>query len=162
VVRLRDDSDESSCDTIDTSELDRLYRDILDRAIPIRQKERDRLKQILSAIISIRNPLSSRGLGTLLTIEPGTVKSALSSLHSVISVPQSLDAAISTFHASFPDFLVDSNRSHQYFLPSSDSHRLLAKLSFSDELFSQRKYLRSRWSPSQQYHCERDDHDTCI
>jgi hypothetical protein len=112
---------------LDTSELDRLYRDILDRAIPKQTDERVQLKKIVSAVISIRNPVSARGLSTLLEIGPGTVKSSLSSLYSVISVPQSLDEPISTFHTSFPDCLTESTRSHQHFLPSSESHQMLAK-----------------------------------
>jgi hypothetical protein len=127
-VVSRKDSDELSNDTLNTSELDRLYRDILDRAIiPIGQKARDRLGRILSAIVSIRNPLSARGLGSLLKIEPRVIKSALGSLHSVISVPQSLDVPLSTFHASFPDCLAESARSLQHFIYSSKSHEILVK-----------------------------------
>jgi hypothetical protein len=121
------DSGELSGDTINTSELDRLYRDILDRAIPSGAKARDRLKLILSAIVIIRNPLSSRGLGTLLKIGPGSIKSSLGSLHSVISVPKSLDDSVSTFHASFPDCIGDSTRSHHHFISPSKSHQHLAK-----------------------------------
>jgi hypothetical protein len=123
----RDDSEGSSSDTIDTSELDRLYRDILDHAFPSLPKERDRLKRILSAVVSIRNPLSAVGFGILLEIDPRGIKSSLASPHAVISVPPSLDSPVSTFHASFPDFITDSNRSVHHFLPSSESHRLLAK-----------------------------------
>jgi hypothetical protein len=96
-----------SSDTIETSELDRLYRDILDHAFPSLPKERDRLKRILSAIVSIRNPLSAFGLGTLLEIDPRAIKSSLASLHAVISVPPSLSSPVSTFHASFPEILID-------------------------------------------------------
>jgi hypothetical protein len=123
----REEPEKGTGDTLDTSELDKLYRDILDRAIPKRASEHDRLKMVLSAIISIRNPLSARGLGTLLETDPSSIKSTLGSLHSVISVPQSLDAPVSTFHASFPDCLTEPTRSHQHFLPSSTSHEMLAK-----------------------------------
>jgi hypothetical protein len=110
-----------------TSELDGLYRDILNRAVPDRPTTRDRFIQILSAVVNTRNPLSACGLGRLLRIDPEIIKSSLASLHSVISVPQSLNHPVSTFHASFPDFLAESNRSHQHHLPSSVSHRRLAK-----------------------------------
>jgi hypothetical protein len=113
--------------TLDTSELDRLYRDILDRAVPRRSEARVRLKNVLAAVITIRNPLSAQGLGALLEIDPRTIKSALASLHSVISVPQSLSDPVSTFHASFPDCLAERTRSRHHFLCPSDSHRLLAK-----------------------------------
>jgi hypothetical protein len=126
-VVSRKDSSELSGDALDTSELDKLYRDILDRAIPSGAKTRDRLRRILSAIVNIRNPLSSRGLGTLLEIDPRVVKSALGSLHAVISVPQSLDAPVSTFHASFPDCLAEPTRSLHHFLPPSQSHEMLSK-----------------------------------
>jgi hypothetical protein len=126
-VRSRVESSELSGDALDAVELDRLYRDILDRAIPSRPKARDNLRQILSAVVNIRNPLSARGLGTLLEIEPGMVKSALGSLHSVISVPRSLDSPVSTFHASFPDCLADATRSLQHYLPPAQSHEILAK-----------------------------------
>jgi hypothetical protein len=122
-----EESNVKSCGTPDTSELDRLYRDILDRATPSQQIERDRLRPILSTVISIRNPLSARGLGTLLEIDPRVIKSALGSLHAVISVPRSLSAPVSTFHASFPDHLADPTRSLHHFLSSSRSHQQLAK-----------------------------------
>jgi hypothetical protein len=122
-----EESGEISEDALDTTELDKLYRDILDRAVPRRQNERDRQKRILGAIVSIRNPLSARGLGTLLEIDPLVIKSALASLHAVISVPQSLGYPVSTFHASFPDCLADPTRSLQHFLPPSKSHQLVAK-----------------------------------
>jgi hypothetical protein len=121
----REESDELKDDTFYT--LDKLYRDILDRAVPSQTIERDRFKRILSAIVSIRIPLSAIGLGILLEIEPGVVKSALGSLHSVISIPQSLDAPVSTFHCSFPDCLAEPTRSRQHFLPPSQSHEMLAK-----------------------------------
>jgi hypothetical protein len=120
-------SDDPSGDTFDTSELDKLYRDILDRAIPGQPKERDRLKQILAAVVNIRNPLSACGLGTLLRIDSRMIKSSLASLHAVVSVPQSLFEPVSTFHASFPDCLAESNRSHQHHLPLPQSHHMLAK-----------------------------------
>jgi hypothetical protein len=126
-VRSGEESSKLPGDELDTKELDRLYRDILDRAIPIRPKARDNLRQILSSIINIRNPLSARGLGILLEIEPGIIKSTLGSLHSVISVPQSLDAPISTFHTSFPDCLTEPTRSLQHYLPPSQSHEMLSK-----------------------------------
>jgi hypothetical protein len=58
-TRSEEESGELSGDTLDTSELDRLYRDILDRAIPILPKTRDNLRQILSVVVNIRNPLYS-------------------------------------------------------------------------------------------------------
>jgi hypothetical protein len=127
VVLTMDESGELSDDTLDTSELDKLYRDILDRATPRRVNEQVRLKRILAAIITTRNPLSACGLGALLEIDPVAIKSSLTSLHSVISVPQSLDDPIPTFHASFPDCLTEPTRSQQHFLPLSKSHQMLAK-----------------------------------
>jgi hypothetical protein len=126
-VVSRQDSGELPGDTLDTSQLDKLYRDILDRAVPNRPKAHERLRRILSVVVSIRNPLSACGLGTLLEIDPRVIKSALGSLHAVISVPQSLDAPVSTFHASFPDCLSEPTRSLQHFLPPSTSHKMLAK-----------------------------------
>jgi hypothetical protein len=128
---LREELGQVSSDALDTSELDVLFRDILDRATPKLPKYRDRLRKVLVAVVKIRNPLSARGLGTLLESDPGEIKSALMSLHSVISVPHSLDASILIFHASFPDCLADVTRSRQHFIPSSEYHRILARVCLS-------------------------------
>jgi hypothetical protein len=125
----KEETDAQNCvsgNSSETSALDELYRDILKRAMPSREKDCDRQKEVLSAVITIRNPLSACVLGELLKIDPGVIKSSLSSLHSVISVPQSVYAPVSTFHASFPDFLTEANRSQEHFLCPFKSHRHLA------------------------------------
>jgi hypothetical protein len=112
--------------TLGLVRLDELYRNILDHAILDEDEESEVQRQILAAVISLRNPLSITSLGTLLDIDAYDIRPALASLHSVLSVPESLDGCISTFHATFPDFLTNRKRSQNHFLDSSKCHQQLA------------------------------------
>lgn len=111
--------------SLDTEPLDALYSGILERAYTkASPKERARMERVLSAVISVYDPLTIDGLAGLL--EVNNLKSILAPLHSVISVPSVAGGRVSTFHASFPDFMTDRERSGGYFQDSSSCHRVLA------------------------------------
>jgi len=69
------------------------------------------------------NPLSVKALSDLLGVS--SISTALRSLHSLLLVPKSKDAAIQIFHKSFPDFLMDSRRcmDNQFFVDPPIHHR---------------------------------------
>ena len=110
----------------ETSALDNLYDRILsaavERANPMEKKE---IWKVLRAVISVRTPLPINVLSKLLEIELENVSEALSSLHSVVYIPENMGLPISTFHASFTDFITTKKRSGKHFLDPSESHNML-------------------------------------
>ena len=125
--RLEDVTDISpNSPNSETSALDDLYGGIMstavERANPTEKKE---IQKVLRAIISICTPLSINGLSELLEIKAENVSEALSSLHSVVYVPENMDLPISTFHTSFTDFITTKKRSKKHFLEPSESHCML-------------------------------------
>ena len=79
----------------------------------------------LRAVVSVRSPLSIHGLSNLLKIKAENVSEALSSLHSIVYIPENTNLPIFTFHASFTDFITTNNRSGEHFLEPSKSHQML-------------------------------------
>jgi hypothetical protein len=72
------------------------------------------LRQVMGGIVLLFENMSAEALaGLLSTTIPITgleVQQTLSSLHSVVDVPEDLSKPIQTLHLSFRDFLVDRNR----------------------------------------------------
>ncbi|KAF7364231.1 hypothetical protein MSAN_01082700 [Mycena sanguinolenta] len=68
-------------------------------------------KQILGAVLTVRQPLSVATLSRLLGKSAWQVREMLDHLHAVVHVPRDNDTGvISTFHASFSDFLTTKGR----------------------------------------------------
>ena len=110
----------------ETSALDDLYGRILSAAFEkVNAREKDEIQKVLRAVVSVRTPLSIGGLSKLLKIKAENVSEALSFLHSVIYIPENTDLPISTFHASFTDFITTEKRSGDHFLDPSKSHHML-------------------------------------
>jgi hypothetical protein len=114
-----------------TGMLDDLYGHILDAAYrESDEQEKIHVASVLRAVISVCNPLSIAGLSELLHIDSESIRAALLSLNSVIYTPPSKDSSmtssVTTFHASFPDYINDRGRSACNFLDPSESHQLLA------------------------------------
>jgi nucleoside-triphosphatase THEP1 len=91
------------------------------------------MRNIISIIVFLRNPLPIRALESLSEMD---ALAELSQLTSVIHVPDAQEAPVAPFHASFPDFISNSARcSPDYFsskhsifhaLDASEGHKLLA------------------------------------
>ena len=112
-----------------TDALDALYDGILTAAYDIAdEQERAEIRQVLSAVVCACSPLSINDLGMLLNMSGQKIRGSLSFLHSVIYVPLLEDPTfpISTFHASFTDYITDHNRSRDKYLDPSESNRRLA------------------------------------
>ena len=110
----------------ETSALDDLYGRILSAAFrAANAREKDEIQKVLRAVVSIRTPLSINDLSKLLKIKAENVSEALSSLHSVIYIPENMGLPISTFHASFTDFITTKERSGEHFFEPSKSHHML-------------------------------------
>jgi hypothetical protein len=97
-----------------TKRLDDIYTTVLLGALDPSKREsteRDLAKRILAAILTVRNPLTLSSLATLLYIPSRRLRSMLNHLHAVVYVPRGDDSGLlSTFHASFGDFLTDPER----------------------------------------------------
>ena len=126
--RLEDVTDISSPNSpnSETSTLDNLYGRILSAAFrAANAREKDEIQKVLRAVTNVRTPLSINGLSKLLKIKAENVREALSSLHSVIYIPENMSLPVSTFHVSFTDFITTEKRSGEHFLDPSKSHHML-------------------------------------
>jgi hypothetical protein len=87
-------------------------------------------KEIVGPIVLLSNPLSASALSQLLDIPLERIDRTLSSLHSVLNIPTSHDgrlntlAAITLFHSSFRDFLVESEE--KFCIKAAETHGILA------------------------------------
>ena len=111
--------------------LDTMYSLIISTAVDPNEctsKEICMTKQILAAIIGIREPLLLSDLAKLLVVSPYDIWQNTDRIRAVVSVPPSgADGVVSTFHASFVDFLTASGRAPENVkITLSSAHRNLA------------------------------------
>ncbi|KAK4205952.1 NWD2 protein, partial [Rhypophila decipiens] len=84
-------------------------------------------RDVVGPIVLLAQPLSVRSLAQLLDIEVKNIHGQLNSLHSVLSIPRTLDAPVKLFHLSFRDFLVDpTKRAKEFWIDETQYHRTLA------------------------------------
>ncbi|KAJ7455675.1 hypothetical protein B0H11DRAFT_1690366, partial [Mycena galericulata] len=97
-----------------TKPLDDLYKHILSDAVDMDKHESEEIaltKQILAAILTVGQPVSVATLSGLLGVAAWEVRAMLDRLHAVIHVPVGdNNGVLSTFHASFGDFLTTTGR----------------------------------------------------
>ncbi|OBZ75608.1 hypothetical protein A0H81_05015 [Grifola frondosa] len=108
--------------------LDALYTNILQTAYPdLSLSLAGRLKSILGSIVVMPDALSSVDLEHLLGLEPNTIYSVLSGLHSVISIPGESGGVIRVLHPTFAEFLLDSGRcvNRQFVINQERQHTFL-------------------------------------
>jgi hypothetical protein len=84
-------------------------------------------RSVAGAVLLVFNPLSMRDLSNLF-IDLGTpsdISNTVSSLHSLLLIPDSVEDPIRTFHKSFPDFLMDPGRckDKRFFVDPPVHHR---------------------------------------
>jgi len=108
------------------SGIDLLYTQVLEQVVDDMDVDAEevhsRFKAVVGAVLLVFNPLSARALSDLLRV-PG-ISTTLSSLHSLLLVPESIEDPIRAFHKSFPDFLVDPVRckDEQFFVEPTVHH----------------------------------------
>jgi hypothetical protein len=111
--------------------IDLLYTQVLTQAFHNMDSDDQELYQhfqsVAGAVLLVFNPLSMRSLSNLLVDlgTPSNISNAISSLHSLLIVPESAEDPIQTFHKSFPDFLMDPERckDRRFFVDPSVHHR---------------------------------------
>jgi hypothetical protein len=110
-----------------TTDVDEVYSLILRSSLRKRKGEKaSDMLRVLGTLISVHVTPSVLILASLLEMPVSRVKHALAGLHSLVSVPQDDHSnEVATFHASFPDYLTDMERSgnQQWFVDSADFHR---------------------------------------
>ena len=122
--------DIKSASKLQTSTIDGLYEHILDQACESKEEsEVIPMRQLVSTIVFLRNPLPIQSISSLSGIDAHLY---LSPLTSVIHVPTHEEAAVTPFHASFPDFVTDPTRCSRKrdppfcVLVASEGHEMLA------------------------------------
>ncbi|KAG8920819.1 hypothetical protein FRC02_000672 [Tulasnella sp. 418] len=107
------------------AEVDRLYRHILQSALPLggAWSVARRLQPMLATIVTLLDPLPVKSIEKLISVEEGSVLPMLSPLHSVLSISDNPAEPIRIFHKSFPDFMCDPERcTDSRLLVKSDLH----------------------------------------
>jgi len=123
---------------LSTELIDELYKIILGRALHKKNAEENLVARVvLKLIVCAQTPLTLAGIVDLLDapeelkikIIRSDVRTALELLPSVISTPMDDAGVVTTFHASFPDFLFEDCRCGPIFhIPFQQSHQDLARM----------------------------------
>jgi hypothetical protein len=117
------------------SQFDQTYLPILGQLLyQIGKEDESQLKDILSAIIFIENPLSASELAGLLEMEQFTVDLWLENLHAVVYTPEKgnnpeeSDGPVHLYHKSFSDFIIGykSKELPSFRIKDTESHSMLA------------------------------------
>jgi len=91
--------------------LDSLYTSILQEAFGDGDPEDDpKIRSVLGAVVLAANPLSPSSIAALLCLDIDDVSPLLSSVHSLLTLPEDTDLPVRPFHKSFPDFITDPTR----------------------------------------------------
>ncbi|CAE6478479.1 unnamed protein product [Rhizoctonia solani] len=114
-------------------EIDALYHAVLTSGLKnpnLEPFEREQMELVLHTVICAQEPLTSAALTGLLQLDDiDQVHAALQPLWSVLHISESdAETRISTFHASFPEYILDSSRSGQFACNAQVHHRRTAEL----------------------------------
>jgi nucleoside-triphosphatase THEP1 len=112
---------------IQTRALDLLYNEVMAQAFSGNQEPREvsSRRETLSAVVFLQVALSMGAITSLLGMESHKARIALGPFHSVIHVPDADNSAVSIFHASFQDFIVDQSRCTTHVLDIFEGHQML-------------------------------------
>ena len=111
-----------------TGVIDSLYNDILRLAFSSKLEPEDvsRRHIILSTVVFLLVPLSMDAIAYLLSMDSLQAQVALAPFCSVIHVPAADTSPVTIFHASFPDFIINSSRCEEPFrLDESEGYLML-------------------------------------
>jgi hypothetical protein len=91
--------------------LDSLYLAIIQDAFGEDDPEDDhKIRSVLGAVVLATDPLSTSTIAAILGFDPEEIFPRLSSVHSLLILPDVIDQPVRPFHKSFPDFIVDPTR----------------------------------------------------
>jgi len=109
-------------------ELDGLYKSVLSAALNnelLEDEEIHCIRLTLWTVICATEPMTVQAIASLLSLQGETVRASLELLRSVLFV-EGEHGHVSPFHASFPDYLLDSARSEQFYCRAAQHHEVLA------------------------------------
>ncbi|CAE6422775.1 unnamed protein product, partial [Rhizoctonia solani] len=113
--------------------IDELYSTILRIALQnptLEESNRALLKTLLDVVVCVQEPITTSTLSGLLGLRSGQqVEGFLRSLNSVIQIAEKT-GLVTTLHASFPDFMLDSRRSGDLHCNPSANHQRLSQACF--------------------------------
>jgi WD40 repeat protein len=117
-----------------TAPLDEIYGWILSQSLDDRKRAEPDIvltKRILSSILTVREPLPLKSFSELLAIPVLRIRNMLGRLHAVVYVPADDEKGVlTTFHASFGDFLTTRGRApERIFVDLTIGHRNLCSAS---------------------------------
>ena len=92
----------------DNATLDSLYMSILQEAFD-NPRDDPEVRFVLGAVVLATNPLSPSAIAAILDIDPTSVSTHLSLVHSLLILGDA-NHPVQPFHKSFPDFIVDPTR----------------------------------------------------
>ena len=110
-------------------ELDRLYTRVLSTTLnneELEDEEKRCIRLTLWTVVCAREPMTVQVIASLLSLEEAAVRASLEPLRSVLFVEEGEHGRVSPFHASFPDYLLDSSRSEQFYCHAAQHHEALA------------------------------------
>ncbi|EEA23686.1 hypothetical protein TMatcc_006767 [Talaromyces marneffei ATCC 18224] len=127
VLEYRNMKSDSEMDKLDAT-----YSPILEQLIHGQSEKAQkslmkRFQIIVGTIILLFEPLSRSSLASLLDTDSQQIEGQLSSLHSVLSVPSSVDSPIRMLHLSFRDFLADPDKRHtnSFWVDETETHKMV-------------------------------------
>ncbi|CAE6505525.1 unnamed protein product [Rhizoctonia solani] len=110
-------------------EIDELYTTVLQEALEnseLEDTDKDDMQQALRTVICAREPLTVDALSKLLGMDGvNQARAALRPLWSVLHISGTSEV-VTTLHASFPDYMLDSLRSGQYYCDPQAHNQFLA------------------------------------
>ncbi|CAE6510283.1 unnamed protein product [Rhizoctonia solani] len=113
-------------------ELDTLYRSILEAAFKrprISEANRKRMKTVLDTVICAHEPMTVEAMAGLLDLKNGKqVDALLRPICSVVHVADGTGVA-TTLHASFPEFMLNRDRSSSFYCDPTTHHHKLTRAS---------------------------------
>jgi hypothetical protein len=113
------------------SELDHLYTIVLAAAFNKRltSNELKVMRLVIWTVVCAKEPMTPQMLGLLLGLTEQQVSLSLEPFRSVLHVSEN-NGLVSTLHASFPDYLLDSSRSGDFHCDQSQHSEFLARRCF--------------------------------
>ncbi|KAG8733524.1 hypothetical protein FRC10_012311, partial [Ceratobasidium sp. 414] len=108
--------------------IDILYNTILSAALShdeLEPSDVEAMKQVLYTVICSKEPMTIGTLAGVLDISVDAVVQAIEPLKSVLHVSEG-SRLVSTLHASFPDYILNRERSKDFFCDTGTHHHLLA------------------------------------
>ncbi|KAK2464504.1 hypothetical protein APHAL10511_003483 [Amanita phalloides] len=108
-------------------ELDKLYTSVLSAAFDdaLEPDEIDNIRLTLWTVVCAREPVSLKTIALLQPLTKDALQTWLGPLRSVLFVQGGVDGLVAPFHASFPEYILQYERSKEFHCNAAQHHGLL-------------------------------------